>query len=58
MWKAPARGAEICARYGITDAQGWAAVNQLWQERINSDPTLKQRWAQLTGRMQTPRSQR
>jgi hypothetical protein len=58
MWKAPARGAEICARYGIPDAQAWAAVNQLWQERIHSDPTLKQRWLKLTERMQTPRSGR
>jgi hypothetical protein len=58
MWKAPARGAEICARYGIPDARGWAAVNQLWQERIHADPTLKQRWLKLTERMQTPRSGR
>lgn len=58
MWKAPARGAEICARYGIPDAQAWAAVNQLWQERIHSDPTLQQRWIKLTDRMRTPRTQR
>ena len=58
MWKAPSRGAEICARYGIPDALAWAAVNQLWQERIHSDPTLKQRWLKLTERMQTPRSGR
>ena len=58
MWKAPSRGADICARYGIPDALAWAAVNQLWQERIHSDPTLKQRWLKLTERMQTPRSGR
>ncbi|MCK6590155.1 MAG: hypothetical protein L6Q76_21505 [Polyangiaceae bacterium] len=57
LWKDPARSAEICARYGIPDADAWAAVNQLWQERLSRDPTLKQRWIKLTERMRTPRAQ-
>ena len=42
----PAHVAQTNAKYGITDPQVAAAVDQQWQSQLQSDPSLQQRYQQ------------
>ena len=43
----PDRAAATLQQYGVTDETGRVALDEIWQDRFDEDPSLLQSWESL-----------